>query len=256
LILSKEIKLFKVKATVVDFLGDKEKYPCHHQHKIGDEFIFDGASFAGTICPSLAISVVPKMMELHSAGPRYRDYLYYYPFLYAPVSREDPGLRKYDGLGFKNVLQTYTEPKYHMANLVGSEAFKWPPLKERTAFKDINIICPDYRTAVVMKLEAFDLSDQGRNIPYFRREMVILDIVRKKPGIRTDQILNEFSKEQIEGIYPALSPIMVQVLAEELELTGYLDIQDGQVVATEKGQAKIRSFKERLSPEEREALEI
>jgi uncharacterized repeat protein (TIGR04076 family) len=248
--------LFKVKATVVDFLGDKEKYPCHHQHRLGDEFIFDGASFSGTICPSLAITVVPKMMELHSAGPRYRDYLYYYPFLYAPVSLEAPELKKYDGLGFRNVLQTYIEPKYHMANLVGTEAFKWPPLRDRTAFKDIAIICPDYRTAVVMKLEAFDLSDKGRNTPYFRREMLILNKVLQKPGIEMDKIINEFSKEQIEGIYPALSPIMVLVLREELELTGYLEVQDGKVFISDKGKAKLDSFKESLSKEERKALDI
>jgi len=27
--------MFKVKVTVVGFLGDEEKYPCHFQHKIG-----------------------------------------------------------------------------------------------------------------------------------------------------------------------------------------------------------------------------
>ncbi|MBP1706696.1 MAG: hypothetical protein H6Q39_420 [Chloroflexi bacterium] len=248
--------MFKVKAAVVDFLGDKEKYPCHHQHRLGDEFIFDGASFHGTICPSLAITVVPRMMELHSAGPRYRDYLYYYPFLYAPVSLEDPDLKKYDGLGFRNVLQTYAESKYHMANLVGTEAFKWPPLAERTAFKDINIICPDYRTAVVMKLEAFDLSDKGRNIPYFRRQMLILDKVWKKPGVAAEKIIREFSKEQIEGIYPALSPIMVMALREELELTGYLELRDGKTFITAKGKAKLNSFKKGLSGEERAALQI
>jgi uncharacterized repeat protein (TIGR04076 family) len=248
--------LFKVKATVTDFLGDKEKYPCHHQYKLGDEFIFDGAGFSGTICPSLAIAVVPRMMELHSAGPRYRDYLYYYPFLYAPVSLEDPSLKKYDGLGFRNVLKTYTEPEYHMAHLVGSEAFKWPPLQERTAFKDINIICPDYRTAVVVKLEAFDLSDKGRNIPYFRRAMIILDRVIRKPGIKTDEILGEFSPRQIEGIYPALSPMLVLALIEELELMGYVNIQEGKTFGSEKGQAKLDLFKAGLSPEERKALEI
>jgi len=248
--------MFKVKATVVDFLGDKEKYPCHHQYKLGDEFIFDGESFIGTICPSLAIPAVPKMMDLHASGPRYKDYLFYYPFLYAPVSMDDPSLKKYDGLGFRNVFQTYKEPKYHMANLASSGAFLWPPPEKRAVQRDVRVICPDYRTSVVVKLEAFDLSDKGRNIPYFRREMTILDKILRKPGIEANKILNEFSKEQIEGIYPALSQVMVLSLLEEMELMGYLEIKDGKVFANKKAEAKLSGFKASLSAEERAALKI
>jgi uncharacterized repeat protein (TIGR04076 family) len=248
--------MFKAKATVIGFLGDKERYPCHQQHQIGDEFIFDGESFTGSICPSLAALVIPKLLELHAAGPRYRDTLYYYPFLYSPVSVDDPSLKKYDGLGYRNVFENYTEPKYHMANLASSGAFKWPPPEKRTVRKDITVICPDYRTSVLAKIEAFDLSDKGRNIPYFRRQMAILHKVLNKPGIRVGKILKEFSKEQIEGIYPALSQIMVQALTEELELTGYLEISDGKVTANEKGDAKLEDFKASLSTEERQALEI
>jgi uncharacterized repeat protein (TIGR04076 family) len=247
--------MFKVKTTVIDFIGDKEKYPCHHRYNLGDEFIFDGESFTGTICPSLIPLVMPKILELHAAGPRYRDAMYYYPFLYSPVSAEDPEMKKYDGVGFRNVLETYSEPKYHMANLASS-GFKWPPPAERTGKKDITIICPDYRTSVKVKLEAFDLSDKGRNIPYFRRQMVILQKILNKPGIKVDKILGEFSKEQIEGIYPALSPVMVQMLAEELELTSYLEIRDGKAAFTKKGKKKLEDFKACLSIEERQALEI
>ena len=248
--------MFKVKAVVVDFLGDKERYPCHHQYKIGDEFIFDGASFQGTICPSLAISAVPKMMELHSAGPRYRDYLFYYPFLYAPLSLDDPDLKKYDGLGYKNVLSNYNEPRYHMAKLTSSETFKWPPQEERFKQREVKLICPDYRTSVVVKIEAFDLSDQGRNIPFFRREMMILYKVLKKPGIKANRILKEFSKTQIEEIYPALGQAMVDSLLDELAVMGYLEIQDGKVFAQEKAEAKLNEFKESLTSTERAALEI
>ncbi len=248
--------MFKTRAIIIDFLGDKERYPCHHQYQIGDEFVWDGESFIGKICPSLATLVVPKLIELHAAGPRYRGPLYYYPFLYSPLSAEDPGRKKYDGLGFRNVFEAYTQPKYHMANLASSGAFRWPPPEERTALKDVTMICPDYRTSVLAKLEAFDLSDKGRNIPYFRRQMAILDKVLGKPGIKADKVLDEFSTEQVEGIYPALSPVMVQVLLDELDLMGYLEIQDGTVTASIKGEAKLDEFKRGLSKEEREALGI
>jgi uncharacterized repeat protein (TIGR04076 family) len=246
--------MFKVRAVVIAFLGDKEKYPCHHQYQMGDEFIFDGASFSGGICPSLAIDVVPKMMDLHAAGPRYRDYLFYYPFLYAPKSVDAPELKKYDGLGYKNVFADYSEPKYSMANLAGSSAFKWPPPDTRNAMKDVTITCPDHRTSVRVKIEAFDLSDKGRNIPYFRREMVILDKVTKKPGIKIDSILSEFTQQQIEGIYPALSPIMVQVLLEEMELMGYVEFREGQTFPTSRTGAKLKEFKDGLSLDDIRAL--
>ncbi len=247
--------MFKVKVTVIDFLGDKEKYPCHHGYQPGDEFIFDGESFSGTVCPSLLPLVAPKILELHAAGPRYRDTMYYYPFLYSPVSVVDPSMKKYDGIGFRNVLETYTEPKYHMANLASS-GFRWPPPKERTVKKDITIICPDYRTSVKVKLEAFDLSDKGRNIPYFRREMVIMHKVLNKPGIRAEKILGEFTKKESEGIYPALSPIMVQALAEELELMGYLTVRGGKAAVTAKGKGKLAEFKAGLTKEEKKALGV
>ena len=194
------------------------------------------------------------MMELHSAGPRYKDYIHYYPFLYAPVSKVDPSLKKYDGLGYKNIFTTYDEPKYNVARLAGSGAFKWPPPEKRINHRDVRVVCPDYRTSVVVKIEAYDLSDKGRNIPYFRREMVILDKIIKKPGIMKNKILGEFSRSQIEGIYPALSQVMIESLLEELELMDYLKIEDEKVFTKPRAQVKLDYFKESLSEEDRQAL--
>jgi uncharacterized repeat protein (TIGR04076 family) len=247
--------MFKVKVTVIDFLGDKEKYPCHHRYKLGDEFIFDGESFTGTLCPSLIPLVMPKILELHAAGPRYRDLMFYYPFLYSPVSAEDPEMKKYDGIGYRNVLETYSEQKYHMANLA-SAGFKWPPPEEQVIKKDVTMICPDYRTSVKVKIEAFDISDKGRNIPYFRRQMVIVDRVSKKPGIKTDKIMGEFTRKERDSIYPALSKVNVKLLVEELELTGYLKISKEAATVTAKGKKKLAEFKAGLSKDEIKALGI
>jgi hypothetical protein len=141
-----------------------------------------------------------------------------------------------------------------MARLTSSSNFHWPPPDKRPEHRDILMICPDYRTSVQVKLEAFDISDRGRNIPYFRRMMVILDRVLKKPGIKIDQILNEFTQQQIDGIYPPLSPVMVQVLVEELELTGYLNIKNDQISSNPKGEVKLKEFTDSLTVEEKEAL--
>jgi hypothetical protein len=86
--------------------------------------------------------------------------------------------------------------------------------------------------------------------------MTILDKVLKNQGIKTAKIIDEFSKEQRYGIYPALSPQMMGPLIEELTLMNYLVIEDGKAILTKKGMAKLENFKLSLSPEEREALEM
>jgi hypothetical protein len=248
--------MFKVKATVVDFLGDEEKYPCHFDYKIGDEIIWTGAEFKGRICPALLAPLSAKVADLYVAGPRYVDPSYYYPFWYAPISRHDTSLKKYDGIGFRPVLETAVEPKYHMAHLRPANSFLWPPHPERTVAKDIFLTCGDLRTACTLKLEVIDLADDGDCVTYFRRMMSILSRVLLKPGIAVDKIINEFSKEEIEKIYPSLSPILVEALVEELELIGYLEIKNGKASVTDKGKAKIEAFKKTLSAEEKEALKM
>jgi len=250
--------MFKVKATVVGFMGDEEKYPCHFQHKIGDEFIYDGEKYIGRICPGLSARLIPRMMEFFAAGPRsVPPPQHYYAFWYAPVSRRDETKQIFDGIGFCNVLETAVEPPRHIAKLQPKDAFRWPPVKERTVLLDTStVMCGDTRTGLLMKVEAFDLADKGDSVTYFRREMSILHKVLPKPGIKVDRILREFTKEQIENIYPALSPILVQVLCEELELVGYLKIARGKASVTPKGEAKLKVFKKSLSKEERKALRM
>jgi uncharacterized repeat protein (TIGR04076 family) len=249
---------FQIKATVVRFLGDEEKYPCHFLHKIGDEFIYDGEKFVGRMCPSMAHSLIPAMMPLHAAGPRFiPPAAYYYPFWYGTESRKDPGRAKYDGLGFQNVLDSTPEPPYHMAHMAPANSFRWPPIKERTVSIDaFTVVCPDIRTAMVVKAEAFGLSDKGYDLPYFRREMVILDRVAKKQGLPAQEILGLFTKPEIEEIHPALSPMMIECLNEELALMNYLEIKDGNARVTDKGREKLDQFKATLAPEHRSALNI
>lgn len=254
----KEVGMFQVKATVIGFAGDEEKYPCHFQHKIGDEFIYDGEKYIGRICPGMSAVLVPKMMGVFAAGPRkIPTPVFYYAFWYAPVSRRDPSKKKYDGIGFRNVLHTEIEPKGSIAALQPKYAFNWPPVNERIVGLESSIVtCGDTRTSMRMKVEAFDLADKGDAVTYFRREMSILHKVLPKPGIKLTQILQEFTPEQIEGIYPALSPILIQVLSEELELMGYLEIKRGRATVTKKGEIKLKTFKKGLTAEERKALRM
>jgi hypothetical protein len=246
--------MFKIRATVIDFLGDEEKYPCHFLYKIGDEIIWDGEQFIGRICPIIIPQLTTRMYEMHSAGPRWTEPGYHYPYWTAPVSIKDSSKKIYDGRGFKNILETRAEPKYHMANLKNPRAWVWPPHTALDINRDPTFYCRDTRTAAQFKLEAIDLSEKGFDAPFFRREMSILKKVSTKPGITTDRIINEFTKEENEGIYPALNQLMMSVFFEELELMDYFQIKDGKATVTEKGKKKLDDFKKSITAEEREAL--
>ena len=248
--------MFKVKATMVAALGDTQNYPCHFGYTVGDEIIWTGAEFKGRICPAILATLSQKVSDLYSAGPRYVDPSYYYPFWYCSPSAVAPDMKKYDGLGLKPVLKTIEEPRMSMANLLPPDAFKWPPKSERTINKGISFICPDSRTALVFSLEAFDLAEDGDCICYFRRMMVILSRVKSKPGIALDKILMEFTKKEIEEIHPPLSQIMIQILVEELMLMNYVEVKDDKVTVTPKGVKKLNGFKKTLTTEEKEALKV
>jgi hypothetical protein len=86
--------------------------------------------------------------------------------------------------------------------------------------------------------------------------MVILSKLLPKPGIKEDQIRNEFSEAQLDEIYPGLYPVLMEVLIEDLGLMGYLDIQKGRVSVTKRGEKKLSDFIAGITAEEREALEI
>lgn len=247
---------YKVKITMVGFLGDTEKYPCHFQHKPGDQIFFDGEKYIGRMCSAVWALAVPIVSQVHVVGPRFKNPAWFNPFWYAPISADDPSSKKYDGLGFRNVLETPVEPRYHMANMAPPNSFKWPSHPERTVASIPTVICGDVRTAAVFRIEAIDIADKGFHVPYYRREMVILHKVLSNPGINQDKILRLFSKEENEGIYPAMDHVLAEALNEELESVGYVEIKDGKVFVTKKGEAKLDEFKKSLSAEEREALKV
>ena len=108
---------------------------------------------------------------------------------------------------------------------------------------------------MLLKLEAFDLSEKGYDTPYFRRQMAILKKLAARGGVASDKILDTFTKEEIETIYPPLGTQMVRVLREELELIGYVETVDAVTSITPKGEAKLKTFRAGLPAEDLEAFE-
>jgi len=247
---------FQVKATLVAFLGNPDRYPCHFQYKVEDEIIFDGKKAIGRVCFDMFPALAEKAAALHSAGPRYVDPGHYYPFWYSPLSVDAPEQKKYDGLGFKCVLKTIEEPPGHVRHLQPAEVFRWPPT-DGEVVKDVTVLCPDTRTAALFKLEAFDLSEKGHDTPYFRRQMMILHKVLKKGGtVKLNKIIDEFSEFERDNIYPALSQRIVGRLVEELALMGYVVMDEANVTVPEKGKKKLQDFKDSLPNEDKVALGV
>jgi uncharacterized repeat protein (TIGR04076 family) len=247
--------MFQVKATLVEFLGDEQKYPCHFRHHIGDEFVYDGEFFHGRLCPHVVGALMSKVEALYDAGPRLVQPAYYCPFWYAPLSGRDASMEPYDGMGWRALPEDIVEPPYTLKALLPHGSFQYPTNSRRTVLNDAAVICPDSRTSAVFKLEAFDLAEGGEAAPYFRKQMAILEVVRRKDGIAPGDVRAALSVAHREKIYPLAAPVLVEVLVEELQSIGYLRTDGVGLHVTLGGEAKLNEFKKSASKEALGALE-
>jgi uncharacterized repeat protein (TIGR04076 family) len=250
--------MFKVKATVVGFGKDESKGPCHFRYKVGDEIVFDGETIVGRLCPNMLPKFGPVFRDLFASGGRHKEGeipASYYPFFHSPQSVYDPSYKKYDGVGFRPTLERPEEGYKFVAD---ETLFDTPPggkfiIGKGKEKRDISLVCGDNHTLVQFKLEAFDLADRGDALPYYRRSMTILSKVSGKPGIAMDRIINEFTRDERDNIYPSLGQRMVAVIVGELELLGYVDVKKDKVSITDKGKKKLASFIKSLTAEEKQA---
>lgn len=248
---------FKVKATLVAWKGDTERYPCHHMYEIGDEITFDGEKMDGRICPDMLPRLGELMGAMHVAGPRYVDPGYYFAFWYAPPSVPNPEKAKYDGNGFDPILRTIEEPPFHMRHLQDPKSFNWPPHPERTVAKDVTMFCPDVRTSGLFVFSCYDLADCGQDAPYFRREITMMDRTAKNGGsIEIGDIPSLYDDFERMEIYPPMVKEILQPLLDEICLLDFGTIEDGVFTVTEKGRKRVAKFKAETTPEVIEALKL
>ena len=253
--------MFKVKATVVGFGKDESRYPCHFRHHIGDEIIYDGEKIIGRLCPNMLEPVGRAFTAFFASGGRHREGEApgsYYPFWHSPLSLADPAYKKFDGVGFRPTLE---RPEEGYRFVVDETLFDIPPggkyiIGSGTEKRSIMLTCGDNHTLAQFRIEAFDLADKGDALPYYRRAMSILARVAGKPGIAINKIINEFTRKEIEDIYPSLGQKIVASLVGELELMGYVSVKDGQVTIIPAGKKKLASFKKSLTAEEKKALRV
>jgi len=253
--------MFKVKATVTGFLNDEKRYPCHFRYAVGDTITYDGETVAGRVCPSIMPNLAKAFNELFASGGRHKEGEAagsYFPFWHSPLSLYDPAYKKYDGVGFRPTLEREDEDYVYAPD---ETLFDNPPqgkyfIGAGTEKKTITVTCGDSHTLTQLQVEAYDLADRGDALPYYRRAMSILAKVADHPGTHVKDITGLFTKEEIEGVYPYLAQKIIAVLVGELELVGYVTVQDGAVTATDKGRQKLQDYIASLTEEEREALNL
>jgi uncharacterized repeat protein (TIGR04076 family) len=153
--------MFKVKATVVGFDRDEKRYPCHFRHKIGEEIIYDGETITGRVCPSMAPVLGRAFNDLLAYGGRHKEGEApgsYFPFWHSPLSVYDPAWKKYDGVGFRPILERPEEGYRFVAD---ETLFDNPPggkyiIGKGTQKRTLSLVCGDKHTLARFKVEAYD----------------------------------------------------------------------------------------------------
>jgi len=199
---------YKVRAKLMGFLGDEEKFPCHFGYKIGEEFTYDGERFEGRICPNILYTMIPKVEVMMHSGMRHFEHIVYR--FHGGHSVKDPSLKKYDGIGFRMSETPQT---------VDGVIFP----RKGWAF-----VCEDARTSAVFQIEPVDLASGGYFLGDYRREMSILEKIKAEPGLTVDDILGKYNDFERDVVYPKLSPAFIEYVLEEMAEFGYVEMKDGK----------------------------
>lgn len=198
---------FKIRFRLTAFMGNVKEYPCHFGYKIGDEFVYDGEQFIGRICPSVISQVASVIKMLHDLGMKGTERSL---LRYGGHSRVDPAMKQYDGAGYAPVKLAAS------VGSLSSQKAGWP------------ISCNDSRTAALFIAEPFDLASGGFDTPYYMREMSILEKIKKEPGIPKLMVIARFNDWERDEIFPPLTPVVVDLMLDELAQTGYIEIMEGK----------------------------
>jgi uncharacterized repeat protein (TIGR04076 family) len=216
--------MFKVRCKLISFEGDETKFPCHFNYKIGDEFYYDGVYFTGKICPGLFASMMPVIHGVYLLGNKYSENIMY---RYRGLDVRDPSMAKYDGAGFRP-LKTPEES----SPATMRKGVSYDPKTGKA--KGGHFLCADDRILAHFTCEAVDLSDSEYAMPFYRREISILEKIEAEPGIKTTEILDRFTEFERDEIGPPLTPVLLEVMLDALTDMNYIEIRDGKTYATGK----------------------
>lgn len=210
---------YKVRCRLVEFQGDADKFPCHFDYRIGDEFTYDGGKFEGRICNGLFKNMVSPIWSTLFYGYGDEDRMI---FLYSGLSAKDPSMQQYDGIGFRPLKQAPAGVSPNQLKTFSAE------LPKRLIKREKSFVCDDRRTGACFVVEPIGLADGGDMLTYYRREMSILDKIKKEPGMTADEILNKFTGWEREEVYPPLYSLNMALMLNELATVNYIELKDGR----------------------------
>jgi uncharacterized repeat protein (TIGR04076 family) len=214
--------VYKVRCKLVKFEGDEQKFPCHFNYKIGEEFYYDGVYFSGRICPALLAPMMPVVYGVHLLGQKFCENI---PYRYRGFDARDAAMIPYDGVGFR--------PRKEITDAMKEKTGGVLHLMSKTEkAKGAHFVCGDTRTLAHFSCDPVDLSDSEYCLPFYRRSIAILEKIEAEPGINTHEILNKFTVFEKEDISPPLTPVLLQVLLEALSDMEYIRLEDGSARAT------------------------
>lgn len=209
---------FKVRAKLIGFANDVEKFPCHFDYDIGEEFTYDGCTIEGRICPGVLLTMVPAIWHTFFLGNGAYERIL---FKYSGLSAKDPGMKIYDGIGFRPLKEVPEGAGTNSSIVVTPE--RPTELKKKHGFA-----CADCRTSAYFSVETIDLASGGYTVPYYRREIDIYEKVKAEPGLTVEDILSKYTDFERDEIYPPLSAMNIKLMLDELAEVHYIDLRDGK----------------------------
>ncbi len=210
---------FKVKCTLISFIGDSERFPCHFGYNIGDSFTYNGEKFEGRICNGLLKNMVGVIWDtvFYGYGDESR-----FLYLYTGLSARDPNMKKYDGIGFRPLKEAPSGADPRHVAAIPAELPKTLIRRPRT------FICEDTRTGACFECRPVGLADGGDMLTHYNREMSILEKIRARPGMNIEEILNQFTQFELEEIYPPIYPLNLSLMLGEMAMVEYIELRDGR----------------------------
>jgi len=216
--------MFKVRCKLVGFMGREDLFPCHFNYKVGDEFYYDGVQFTGRICPGLLASMMPVIHSMCLSGNKSVENVM---FRYRGLDVRDPSMAKYDGVGFRPI-DNYPEGTPENIAKIN------PYAQKNQRARGGHFTCGDTRILAEFTCEAVDLSDSEYAMPFYRREIAVLEKIEADPGIDIKDIPDRFTDFERNEISPRLTPVLLDVLMEALVDMKYVEVREGKAYATGK----------------------
>ena len=130
-------------------------------------------------------------------------------------------MKKYDGIGFRP-LKKAPEGSGARSTIVSANE-RPQELRGGGSFA-----CADCRTSAYFFVEPIDLASGGYTLPYYKREMAVLEKIKASPGITIEEILEKFTDFERDDVYPPLYEVNVQLMLDELSEVDYIELRDGK----------------------------